>query len=132
MLSNKAGAPEHMGTWGHVPTIFWKKALRMSHFWILSPTNLRQNFLCPKYLQIRSGATVTNKILKELSTNKTGMKKLMLSDFSICLFDEVYFNFHFKIHYVGSMMMMQPTNCANSTHASNSLKLALITFSYEA
>ena len=54
------GAPENMGTWGHVPTIFWKKALRMSHFWILSPPSLRQNFLCPKYLQMRSAATKWN------------------------------------------------------------------------
>ena len=49
-----------MGTWGHVPTIFWNKALRMSHFLILTPPSLRQNFLCPKYLQIRSGATVSH------------------------------------------------------------------------
>ena len=26
------GAPEHMGTWGHVPTIFWDKVLKMSYF----------------------------------------------------------------------------------------------------
>ena len=35
-------------------------------------------------------------------------------------------------HCLCDVMMMQPTNCAKSTHASNSLKLALITFSYEA
>ena len=54
------GALEHMGTWGHVPTIFWDKALKMSYFWILSSPSLRQHFFCPQYLQIRFGATVTD------------------------------------------------------------------------
>ena len=44
---NIAGVPEHMGTRGHVSTIFWNKALRMSYFWILSQPSLRQNFFVP-------------------------------------------------------------------------------------
>ena len=32
MFQYVSGAPEHMWTWGHVHTIFWDKALKMSHF----------------------------------------------------------------------------------------------------
>ena len=52
-----------MGTLGHITTIFWNKALRMSYFWILSPPSLRQRFSCPQHLQIRSGTTVKWRLL---------------------------------------------------------------------
>ena len=66
------GAPEHTGTWGHVATIFWNKALRMSYFWILSQPSLRQNFFCPKYLQKRSGAPVFDSGTFEYKIFKAG------------------------------------------------------------
>jgi len=32
VCKSPSGAPEHMGTRGHVPTIFWGKALKRSYF----------------------------------------------------------------------------------------------------
>ena len=43
-----AGALEHMGTWGRIPTIFWNKVLRMSYFLNIVPTKFKTElFLSP-------------------------------------------------------------------------------------
>ena len=39
------GAPEHIGTWGHVPTIFLDKALLVSYFLKIVPTNFKRELL---------------------------------------------------------------------------------------